>query len=577
MPTTGGFGLLSAPGTSSLDRVLVRLAAFLSFSAGLAFFAAGIALDDPMWIRGIVGPFSVTIVALWQVARHREHLVSILVLAAVATVAQNVILDLPGLSQASAIVLAFVGIIGALFVERHVVLYVTTYALLMLASRAYWAWTGAETAGTAFLNGAIAALSVIFGASVMIWLKRQLAVTAGRHQNLFRNAPISLWEEDFSAVGQWLDGLRAQGVTDLEGHLADRPEVLDEVAALIEVTAVNDAAVTLMEVDREEDLLGHLVRVNESVKRSIVPQLLAIWNDEANVVIELAGAESAKGTVMEALLYWSAPRVEGRLDLTRVTVSVVDVTDQMQTERQLQDLLRSKDEFVATVSHELRTPLTAVVGLAEELRDHEEVFGDDERRELVALIAEQGLEVSKIVEDLLVAARAEAGTLDVTIEPLDVLAEVGSVLRTHGLADQIALEVRGEIPAVLGDTGRVRQIVRNLLTNTQRYGGPRIRIVIEDRGRFVDLEVRDDGDALPDQLREAIFDPYYRAKQVKGVTASVGLGLTVSRDLARRMGGDLIYDHDGRETVFTLRVRKAAAAHPAQLAASAAPLMRRET
>ncbi len=71
------------------------------------------------------------------------------------------------------------------------------------------------------------------------------------------------------------------------------------------------------------------------------------------------------------------------------------------------------------------------------------------------------------------------------------------------------------------------------------------------------LEVRDSGSPLPRQLRTTIFEPYFRASRRSGATGSVGLGLTVSRQLAHHMGGDLTYDHDGSETVFTLTLEKA--------------------
>ena len=66
------------------------------------------------------------------------------------------------------------------------------------------------------------------------------------------------------------------------------------------------------------------------------------------------------------------------------------------------------------------------------------------------------------------------------------------------------------------------------------------------------MEVRDNGDGIPDELRDKVFEPYERAHVVVGVTGSVGLGLTISRQLARLMGGDLTYSRDGAITVFRL-------------------------
>jgi signal transduction histidine kinase len=87
--------------------------------------------------------------------------------------------------------------------------------------------------------------------------------------------------------------------------------------------------------------------------------------------------------------------------------------------------------------------------------------------------------------------------------------------------------------------------------NAEKYGGPDRRVIVRRDGWLGKIEVRDDGHPLPEEEHTAVFERYYRARQTDGVTGSIGLGLAVSRELARMMGGDLTYHHDG-ETVFTL-------------------------
>ena len=77
---------------------------------------------------------------------------------------------------------------------------------------------------------------------------------------------------------------------------------------------------------------------------------MAIWNDEETVATDLIGDLGISDIPIEALLVWSAPRVEGALDLTNVIVAIVDITHQRDVERQLHELIRAKDQFVATVS-----------------------------------------------------------------------------------------------------------------------------------------------------------------------------------------------------------------------------------
>lgn len=270
----------------------------------------------------------------------------------------------------------------------------------------------------------------------------------------------------------------------------------------------------------------------------------------------VAGGLTVTGHPIEAIVVWSAARIDGALDLSNVTVAIVDITRQREAERELENLVRSKDQFVATISHEIRTPLTAVVGITQELLDSAVTIDEDERRELLDIVADQGLEVERIVEDLLVVARSDAGNLVVDSRPVDLAVE--AISAAQAIDPSIPVDTDGPV-AVMADAHRVRQIVRNLITNAKRYGGPSIRVVVGAQAMRAEIEVRD-GEPLSQANRGAIFEPYARAEGRLDVSGSVGLGLTVSRRLARHMGGDLTYDHDGQEAIFSLTL--APAPHP---------------
>jgi signal transduction histidine kinase len=221
--------------------------------------------------------------------------------------------------------------------------------------------------------------------------------------------------------------------------------------------------------------------------------------------------------------------------------------------REKDRLLTDKDRFVASVSHELRTPLTAVVGLSHTLIERPDLTAD-ERDEFVATIAEQSEEVAAIVDDLLVAARAGSGNLKLITSEVSIPGELGAVL-----PDTIpVVPPPGGVLTALGDPIRVRQILRNLLSNAARYGGPNQRVCMSQQGAMAVVEMQDDGPALPEAAVEAIFSAYGRAHDRPGRTDSVGLGLTVSRQLARMMGGDITYSHDGTWASFRLTLPRSA-------------------
>lgn len=535
-----------------VERTLLRLTTALSFVACLAFLWAGWYQGDLAMVAGVTGPAIVTAIGAFLLVTDRHHLLPVLFAAAIVTVVQNRLLGDIALSNASVVPLALIGITGAFFIQsRWVVPYIISFSTLVFASRLWWPAPDVQ-----ILQAVLVTISVVFGAALLSWIRREFEHREQRHRNLFENAPVSLWEEDFSAVGVDLQRLHSEGIRNLETYFEAHPEEVERLACLVEVTDANNAAVFLTRRPVLDDLLGPLDGhgLSSGALASLIPQFLAIWDDEETASTELIGGVGFTDVPIEALLVWSAARVDGQLDLANVIVAIVDITHQRDVERQLHELIRSKDQFVATVSHELRTPLTAIAGISEELRDANGAFTESERQELIALIAEQSLDVSRIVDDLLVTARTDLGSLEIISQPVDLAAETAAVLRS--VSDTIPIEADTTVP-VQADPTRVRQIVRNLLTNAARYGGPNIRVVITDATDHIALQVRDDGSPIPQQLRATIFEPYYRGRQQTGVTESVGLGLTVSRQLAYHMGGDLIYDHDGTETIFTLALEKA--------------------
>ncbi len=103
----------------------------------------------------------------------------------------------------------------------------------------------------------------------------------------------------------------------------------------------------------------------------------------------------------------------------------------------LEELMRSKDQFVATVSHEVRNPLTVVLGFADELRDGLWNRGDVELAELAELIGDQSREINNIIEDLLVAARAEVGSMTIAAQTTDLSHEARTVVRSCVCAKEV--------------------------------------------------------------------------------------------------------------------------------------------
>jgi len=228
-----------------------------------------------------------------------------------------------------------------------------------------------------------------------------------------------------------------------------------------------------------------------------------------------------------------------------------DVTDEKRHREELEAALRSKIELIGTVSHELRNPLTSIVGYAHVLN---EALASEfpEHAEMAAVVKQQAQDVANIVEDLLTAAQAGAGTLRVVTAPFDLAEEVRRTLTGLGVRHAGTLEVETAPAPAIGDAMRVRQITRNLVMNAIVHGGDHIMVATRCSGRRVRLEVSDDGPGLAPGDETRVFEPFQHGNREARGHSSVGLGLTISRQLARLMGGDLVYRREGGRTIFSL-------------------------
>lgn len=266
------------------------------------------------------------------------------------------------------------------------------------------------------------------------------------------------------------------------------------------------------------------------------------------------------GSVLWALINL-APIYEGTDRPTHFISHVVDVSERRNAQEQLEQLVRSKDELIASVSHELRTPLTVVHGLAQELDTGWLGFSIPEQKEFIGMIAQQSAEVAYIVEDLLVAARADIGKLPMHPSRVNLVAQLESAVAGIGDGGISVDRVGSKAPVAFADDTRVRQIVRNLLSNAERYGGTEIFTRCGASGNTAWLEVADNGEGIPEADVRAVFEPYVRSHNAEGQPLSVGLGLTVSLKLSELMGGTLAYRREDGWAVFRLELPAAGSVH----------------
>lgn len=373
------------------------------------------------------------------------------------------------------------------------------------------------------------------------------------YESLFDLTPIPLREEDFSSIGTWFARLRRQGVTDLEQHMAAQPgEVIDAILA-IKTLRVNRAMIELMGATHPDDLESFSRdEMTDEVLDSFRNEFATLWNGGTFHQAEFVGL-NLRGEPFECLLILSAQKRDGAVDLSRVVVALQDVTQVRAYQRTLEKLIAGKDRFVASISHELRTPLATVLGLSQELYDLWDEFGSDEARELMGLIALGANDLATLVEDLLLAAQIEVGdgvpsaAVDFDLGPI-IDQAVDECVTSGDLS--VRPQIGGSDVRCFADPGRVRQIVRNLVSNAARYGGGKVDIVVR-ADPLPTVQVLDDGPGIPASEWERIFSAHEQTG-TDGTRGALGLGLAISRQLAEIMNGSLSYSYVNETSAFTL-------------------------
>ena len=223
----------------------------------------------------------------------------------------------------------------------------------------------------------------------------------------------------------------------------------------------------------------------------------------------------------------------------------------------------AKSEFLTTMSHELRTPLNAIAGYVELLEmGLRGPITAEQRRDLERIRTSQQ-HLLGLISGMLDLTRIERGQVTYDIQPLPVqpfLAEVEGLITPQVNAKSIALQCE-RCPAdlvVLADREKLRQIMLNLLSNAIRHTPKGGAITIQTAGTadLITIAVEDTGPGIPSERREQIFEPFVQLdRSLSRAQEGLGLGLTISRDLARGMGGNLMVadqHRSGARFVLTL-------------------------
>jgi len=250
----------------------------------------------------------------------------------------------------------------------------------------------------------------------------------------------------------------------------------------------------------------------------------------------------------------------------------IDITKQKQTEAELakarneaESANRVKSEFLANMSHEIRTPMTAILGFSEVLMGS---VMDREQLDAATTIKQNGQYLIGIINDILDLSKIEAGKLEIEhiqCSPCQILSEIASLMRVRANAKNLPLEIEydGQIPqSIQSDPTRLRQILINLTGNAVKFTEVgKVRLVArlldaESDEPKMQFEVVDSGIGMTEEQIASLFKPFQQADtSTTRRFGGTGLGLTISKRLASKLGGDIAVTSTlGEGSTFTVTV-----------------------
>lgn len=402
--------------------------------------------------------------------------------------------------------------------------------------------------------------------------QQELSANEQRLRILFSASPVSLWEEDFSAVAAALEKLRPH-IHDFDAWVQANPGEVLALANLVRVLDVNDATIAMHRAHSREELLHRLplIFTPESVP-AFQAQLRAMWMGETSITADTV-VRTLDGENRNILLRWKvATGHETTLD--RVIVSQEDITERKAAATQLEDALdrlrRSNAELERVTfitAHDLLEPVRAVVSFSQLIERHVRTAGppSPELADDLSYMQAAALRMKQQIEGLNRYAAICQEQMVMQLMPLEQAAK--DALQKLGPPADAQISI-GPLPEIMGNRRLLTELFAQLVENSLKFRGvepPRIEIKAQPARDGWRVTISDNGIGVESAFAETLFD-LFRRLHGPGQYAGVGIGLPLCRKIMERHDGEIAFDpsyHPGARLVLTFPAAPLASPEPA--------------
>jgi signal transduction histidine kinase/CheY-like chemotaxis protein len=437
------------------------------------------------------------------------------------------------------------------------------------------------------------AISTLILAAVMAerqGSEQALGTSEARYRRLFTHAPISIWEEDFSALVEWLDGLRRTGVKDLRRYLETHPEAVTRASGLVRVTDINDVTLKMFEAERREQMVGDLARLlRQETRPFFLEEVVAVWEGRLRFDSEVAGY-TLRGRQIAYILDWDASTETGGPDWEHVIVAILDVTERQRLREEIRQAqkMEAVGRLAGGMAHDFNNLIMTIQGYSTLLMS--DPATSTTQRDEAEQIKRAAERASSLTRQLLAFSRKQM--MKPRVLALNaVVSEMNRMLRRL-IGAHIKLEnsLAPDLGWVKADPGQLEQVVVNLAINARDAMPKGGTLTLETANMqvngqpiqtqtgplapraYVALKVSDTGCGMSPAVQAHLFEPFFTTK---GAELGTGLGLSTVYGIIKQSGGEIaVASTEGVGSTFTIylpRVEKPGASDDGRRTVDLAP------